>query len=45
MLDQEGDIESAETALQTNYGLGRKLYERAGGVFGVNTVYVEITAA
>ena len=45
VLDQHGDIEQAETALQTNYGLGRKLYEGAGGVFGVKTVYLEITPA
>ena len=43
VLDELGDSEQAEAALQTNYGLGRKLYEGAGGAFGVETVYLEIT--
>lgn len=43
VLAEHGDIESAEAALQANYGLGRKIYEGAGGAFGVATVYLEIT--
>ncbi len=45
VLDQNDDIEQAETALKANYGIGRKLYEGAGGAFGVKTVYLEITSA
>lgn len=43
VLDQHVDIGLAEAALKTNYGLGRKMYERAGEVLGVETVYLEIT--
>jgi uncharacterized protein len=45
VLDQPGDEKEAEAALRANYGLGRKLYEGAGGVFGGGTVYVEIIPA
>ena len=45
VLDQSGDRQRAEAALQANYGLGRKIYERAGGAFGIETVYLEITPA
>ena len=45
VLDQPGDGEHAEAALQANYGLGRKLYEGAGGAFGIETTYLEITPA
>jgi uncharacterized protein len=43
VLDQPGAVERAETALQANYGLGRRIYEGAGGALGVDTVYLEIT--
>ena len=33
----------AEAALSANYGLGRALYEGAGGRMGISTVYLEIT--
>lgn len=45
VLDQPSDEETAEAALQGNYGLGRRVYEGAGGALGVETVYLEITAA
>ncbi len=45
VLDQPSDGEEAEGALQTNYGLGREVYERAGGALGTATVYLEITPA
>ena len=45
VLDENVAIGLAEAALDTNYGLGRKLYERAGEVLGVETVYLEITPA
>ena len=45
VLDQPSDGEEAETALQANYGLGRKIYEGAGGALGTATVYLEITPA
>jgi len=32
----------AEAALSANYGLGRALYEGAGGRMGIGTVYLEI---
>jgi uncharacterized protein len=35
----------AERALQSNYGLGRRLYESMSGPLGVNTVYLEVTPA
>ena len=41
VLDQPGDEEKAEVALQANYGLGRKVYEGVGGAS--ETVYLEIT--
>jgi uncharacterized protein len=43
VIEQRSDEEQAEAALQANYGLGRKVYEGAGGAFGVRTVYLEIT--
>jgi PPOX class probable F420-dependent enzyme len=43
LLDQQADVDVAEAALSGNYGFGRKLYERAGGAFGVETVYLEVT--
>jgi uncharacterized protein len=43
VLDQSGEEEVAETALQANYGLGRKVYEGAGGALGIGAVYLEIT--
>lgn len=45
ILDQPGEVEQAEVALQANYGAGRRLYEGFGGVLGVVTVYLEITPA
>jgi hypothetical protein len=44
VLDQHVEIGLAEAALSTNYGLGRKVYERAGEALGVETVYLEITS-
>jgi PPOX class probable F420-dependent enzyme len=44
-LERSGDEEQAEAALRHNYGLGRKIYERAGGALGTETVYLEITPA
>jgi uncharacterized protein len=43
VLDQQADVEAAEAALSANYGLGRKIYERAGGALGTDTVYLEVT--
>jgi uncharacterized protein len=34
----------AESALEANYGLGRKLYEGMSGPLGLETVYLEVTA-
>ena len=45
VLDQPSDEEKAELTLQANYGLGRKVYEGAGGALGPETVYLEITPA
>ena len=45
LLDQPSDREQAEAALQANYGLGRRVYEGAGGAFAVKTVYLEISPA
>ena len=45
VLRQPDDEEEAEDALRANYGLGRRLYEGAGGALGVETVYLEITPA
>jgi PPOX class probable F420-dependent enzyme len=35
----------AERTIQSNYGLGRKLYEGMGGPLGVKMVYLEVTPA
>ena len=43
VLDDASDEEEAEAALRANYGLGRKIYEGAGGALGAETVYLEIT--
>jgi PPOX class probable F420-dependent enzyme len=43
VLDQQADIDVAEAALSANYGLGRKIYERAGGALGAETVYLAVT--
>jgi uncharacterized protein len=45
VLDQPGDEQEAEAALNANYGLGRKIYEGAGSALGGETVYLEITPA
>jgi hypothetical protein len=45
VLERSSDQEHAEAALRANYGLGRKIYEGAGGVLGTETVYLEITPA
>jgi PPOX class probable F420-dependent enzyme len=37
--------EHAEAAIQSNYGLGRRLYEGAADAVGGDEVYVEITPA
>ena len=44
VLEVPGEQDAAEAALQGNYGLGRRIYERAGGALGVDTVYLEVTA-
>ena len=36
------DRERAEAAIQSNYGLGRRLYERAADAVGGDEVYVEV---
>src|SRR5436305_12050656 len=45
VLNERSDMETAEAALQANYGLGRRAYEGAGGALGIATVYLEITPA
>jgi PPOX class probable F420-dependent enzyme len=45
VLDDEAEIAAAEAALEANYGLGRKLYERASDGLGVAAVYLEVTPA
>jgi PPOX class probable F420-dependent enzyme len=45
VLGQAGEEAAAEAALEANYGLGRRVYEGAGGALGVETVYLEVTAA
>jgi PPOX class probable F420-dependent enzyme len=45
VLIEPGEAARAEAALQANYGLGRKVYEGAGGAFGVEAVYLEIAPA
>jgi PPOX class probable F420-dependent enzyme len=45
VLDDSGEERDAEAALQANYGLGRRVYEGAGGVLGTAAVYLEITPA
>jgi uncharacterized protein len=44
VLEVPGEQDAAEAALQGNYGLGRRIYEGAGGALGVDTVYLEVTA-
>jgi PPOX class probable F420-dependent enzyme len=44
VLEQDDDQETAERALQANYGLGRRVYEGAGGALGIEAVYLEISA-
>jgi uncharacterized protein len=39
-----GEDARAERAIQSNYGLGRKLYEGMGGPLGMEMVYLEVTA-
>jgi hypothetical protein len=43
VLADPGEERDAEAALQGNYGLGRRVYEGAGGVLGAAAVYLEIT--
>lgn len=43
VLDDPREEEAAEAALRANYRLGRRVYERAGGALGAETVYLEIT--
>jgi uncharacterized protein len=45
VLEESSHKQLAEAALQANYGVGRKAYERIGGTLGVATVYLEITPA
>jgi PPOX class probable F420-dependent enzyme len=45
VLSESRDEEKAEAALQANYGLGRKLYERASRARVTKTVYLEIIPA
>ena len=45
VLDERSEIAAAEAALEANYGLGRRLYERAGGALGIETLYLEVTPA
>jgi PPOX class probable F420-dependent enzyme len=40
-----GETEHAEAAIQSNYGLGRRLYERMGDAVGAAEAYVEIVPA
>jgi hypothetical protein len=44
VLDPE-QTEHAEAAIQSNYGLGRRLYERAADAVGIDEAYVEIVPA
>jgi uncharacterized protein len=37
------DAARAERAIQSNYGIGRKLYEGIGGPLGAEMVYLEVT--
>jgi PPOX class probable F420-dependent enzyme len=39
------DRERAETAIQSNYGLGRRLYESAADAVGGDETYVEVVPA
>jgi uncharacterized protein len=43
VLEDPAEERQAESALRANYGLGRKVYEGAGGALGTATVYLEIT--
>jgi PPOX class probable F420-dependent enzyme len=46
VLEAQGEIDAAESALRENYGLGRRLYEGAAtGPLGIETAYLEITPA
>jgi hypothetical protein len=38
VLERSSDQEQAEATLRANYGLGRKIYEGAGGALGTETV-------
>jgi PPOX class probable F420-dependent enzyme len=42
VLDQQSESGLAEAALRANYGLGRRIYERAGEALGTKTVYLEV---
>jgi PPOX class probable F420-dependent enzyme len=45
LLDAAADQQRAEAALRANYGLGRRVYERVGSAFAIDTVYLEIAPA
>ncbi len=46
VLDNPGDAASeAEAALRVHYGLGRKMYQGAGGALGTEALYLEIDPA
>ena len=42
VLEASADEQRAERALRANYGLGRRVYEKAGSARGIDTVYLEI---
>ncbi len=42
---EESEWPRAEVALESNYGLGRKVYESQGERLGIDTVYLEIAPA
>ena len=41
----EGEREHAESAIQSNYGLGRRIYESAADAVGGDEAYVEVAPA
>ena len=42
LLTEPGDRERAERAIQANFGLGRRVFERGGETLGVTSTYLEI---
>jgi uncharacterized protein len=45
VLEDAGEEQLAEAALKANYGLGRRIYERAGGALATSLCYIEISPA